>query len=711
MKSISRNIACLTLIILGFAMIITQLVMIRSFMDVFYGNELVIGLVIGTWMILTGLGAWTGRFYKRKKEFTTLLVLQLLMAILPVLSYYFAYQLTGLWTTYGSLTSPVQIVSISVLTLVPYCFISGFTFNFLTGLISEQTGSNTAGRAYFLESAGSFFGAVLFCVAASFALQGFIVLMILLAINLLLAVIISFQAERRILTWITGIVVLFSFGIIIISDISTSAVKSIYHEQEMVLSKETPYGHIVVTKSDNQYNFFENRTLLFTTDNLIQNEEAVHYAMLQRPSAKEILLISGGISGMTNEILKFPVNRVDYIEADPWLFRAGLAYNPGFKRTRIHVHLMDPRRFLRKTDHFYDVVLTNLPEPSSAQTNRFYTKEFFRQVKEKMKPGAVISTGILPTTEYVGVESGAVNSVLYVTLKSVFKNVLIIPGGKNYFLASDSELSIRIAELEERSGINNSYVSRYYLDDELLKKRSESITSALNKRAGINHDFSPVSYFLQVKYWLSQFGIGIYVVAGIILLVLVVVVASLNPVSLGIFTGGFTAASLQFIILLAWQVFYGFVYRYAGLVFGAFMLGIAAGTWLVPRVFNVSYRNYTKIVIILSVYSLIVLGILALLNSFQVKDWLINFLIFGMVADLGTLVGALYLFASEIRKRNMAVLVSENYSADLAGSALGLLIISSLLFPLLGFIKVCILLFLLNIAAALLMFLKRKKYS
>ena len=43
-------------VVLGFSAIVTQTILVREFLSVFSGNELVIGVVLANWMILTGFG-------------------------------------------------------------------------------------------------------------------------------------------------------------------------------------------------------------------------------------------------------------------------------------------------------------------------------------------------------------------------------------------------------------------------------------------------------------------------------------------------------------------------------------------------------------------------------------------------------------------------------------------------------------------------------
>jgi len=73
--------------------------------------------------------------------------------------------------------------------------------------------------------------------------------------------------------------------------------------------------------------------------------------------------------------------------------------------------------------------------------------------------------------------------------------VLILPGQKNYFLASDSSLSPEIASMIAGRGISNLYVNSWYLDENSLKERSEYLHLHLDKNAKVNSDFRPVAFF------------------------------------------------------------------------------------------------------------------------------------------------------------------------------------------------------------------------
>ena len=46
---------------LGVSSVITQLALMREMLGAFSGNEMVLGIILGNWLLLTGIGAWLGR--------------------------------------------------------------------------------------------------------------------------------------------------------------------------------------------------------------------------------------------------------------------------------------------------------------------------------------------------------------------------------------------------------------------------------------------------------------------------------------------------------------------------------------------------------------------------------------------------------------------------------------------------------------------------
>ena len=129
----------------------------------------------------------------------------------------------------------------------------------------------------------------------------------------------------------------------------------------------------------------------FSTHNLEAVEETVHYAMAQRPDARRVLLISGGVSGTAREMLKYSAH-VDYVELDPLILQVARQFLPGsLDDPRIEVINTDGRLFVRQTDRRYDVILIDVPDPSTSQINRFYTREFFAEAKQRLTEHGVLA--------------------------------------------------------------------------------------------------------------------------------------------------------------------------------------------------------------------------------------------------------------------------------------------------------------------------------
>ncbi len=315
--------------------------------------------------------------------------------------------------------------------------------------------------------------------------------------------------------------------------------------QQLIESRDTPYGNLSVTRTGQQTNVFENNTLLFSTDNQQSSEESIHFALVQHDFPKNVLLISGGITGLTTEILKYPsIDTIDYIEIDPLIFDIGKRYTHSLKSSHIKLITGDPRIFLQQTKRKYDIVITFLPPPSSFYMNRYYTREFMMLVKSKMNESGVFSFSLPLTVNYLNEGSVDMHSSLHNTCRSVFKEVHIFPGLKSYFVASDHKLSRNICQIIENKSIQTDYVNFYYMDEPDMERRSLSITGQLNSKTEINADFKPTAIAAFEKYWLNRFQLSIssFKIAVMVVLFLIFLGMMLvSPIQGGMFAAGFSS--------------------------------------------------------------------------------------------------------------------------------------------------------------------------
>ncbi|MCK5547606.1 MAG: hypothetical protein KAI64_01230, partial [Thermoplasmata archaeon] len=303
---------------LGISSVMTQLTLIREMLSTFTGNELVIGIILGNWLFLTGMGSYLGRQLTRlRNDVPILIASQLMIAVLPLVNVYLIRTLRNTLFIRGEMLGIVEVWLSSLVLLLPYFVISGYLLIIACSIFTAHDKRFSIGEVYFMDNIGDILGGLLFSFILVYFMNSFQILYVAAFVNLAAAIVVSLYARKRIFTVMAALilpaVVILALGF----DINLTTRKAQYAGQSIVAHKDSIYGNVVVTKDRDQYNFFENGQPLFSTGDVISREEVVHYAMLQHPRPERVLLVAGGASGTALEITKYPVERVDYVELDP----------------------------------------------------------------------------------------------------------------------------------------------------------------------------------------------------------------------------------------------------------------------------------------------------------------------------------------------------------------------------------------------------------
>jgi spermidine synthase len=306
--------------------------------------------------------------------------------------------------------------------------------------------------------------------------------------------------------------------------------------------------------------------------------------------------------------------------------------------------------------------------------------------------------------------------------------VLVIPGGRVFFLASDGPLFGDIAGRIEQRQIKTKLVNRHYLDAMLTADRMAGIQRAVSQPAAINRDFSPMLYFYHLRHWMSQFNVGFGVLQALFLILLCVYLVRLRGAALILFASGFAGSALELVLLLAFQVLCGSVYHQVGVVVTVFMAGLALGAaWanravrsfggvsslspinLGPRVTRPSEtstpyprqaRCLRYLAFAVAGYAILLPFLLPLLNQMggmAVSLFAIKAVIALLTLILAALVGAQFPLANRLEFDGSVAGASRLYTADFVGAFLGALLASTLLIPLIGVTGVCLLTAALNL--------------
>ena len=186
--------------------------------------------------------------------------------------------------------------------------------------------------------------------------------------------------------------------------LETRSLERLWQGFQVVAVRNSRYGNLVVVKTEETQTLYENGLPSFNVpEHQAAAEEAVHYALLEHASPRSLLLIGGGINGSLAQAFQHPtLERADYVDIDPAILELARMHFPkewqaiaGDKRIRIHP--TNGRLFLRSSGLTYDVIIVNLADPQSAQLNRFYTEEFFREAASRLNPGGVLSFQLTAT--------------------------------------------------------------------------------------------------------------------------------------------------------------------------------------------------------------------------------------------------------------------------------------------------------------------------
>ena len=99
--------------------------------------------------------------------------------------------------------------------------------------------------------------------------------------------------------------------------------------QRVIATRNSVYGKLAVVGVEGSRSVYENGVVLFNVPDPGAAEEAVHYALLEHPSPRSLLLIGGGINGSVEQALRHPsIERVDYVELDPAILDLARDYFP-----------------------------------------------------------------------------------------------------------------------------------------------------------------------------------------------------------------------------------------------------------------------------------------------------------------------------------------------------------------------------------------------
>ena len=628
---VSVRLQCI-LSLIGFTSVIAQIVLMRELIVVFYGNEISLGIMLAGWLFWTAagssvLGRAAGRWRDSRKLMACLETL--IAGVFPLTILAVRASRPALQSVPGEILGPAPMFLTSLITLSLFCLLSGGLFASGSRLCGEEARTSTATAAssvYLLEAAGSGLGGILASLFLIRHLTSFEIAACVALLNLLAAAWIGVRtpALRRVLLALLLVAALLIPRAARLLEAKSLAL--LWHGFALVESRNSIYGNLALVATSESRSLFENGLRILTVPDPSAAEEAVHFALLEHTAPRSLLLIGGGINGSLAQALQYSsLERVEYVELDPAILGVAerhfaQAWTRARSDPRVLIHPVDGRLFLKTSQANFDVIIINLPDPFTAQLNRFYTQEFFLEAAEKLKPGGVLSFQVTGAENYISQELADLLRCLEKTLRAVFPQVVAIPGETVHFLATNQpgsltrDPSVLMTRLRERR-IHTQYFREYYIPFQMSPDRMLDLELQIEPQRAtpINRDFTPIAYYFDVVLWSSRFRshwrdlleslarMRFAAVAGAVALGLLALTplvwlyerlrnlrhrkTTSHHATLGLCVAamGFTLLGLEVLLLLGFQALYGYVYQQLAILVALFMVGMATGAWLALR--------------------------------------------------------------------------------------------------------------------------------
>ncbi len=581
-QKVSYGMAVLTY---GLFCQVGQALLFRELFTIFQGNELSFGIIFSVWLLWTGWGSrWQARRIETGYSSKALLGQGIAVALLLPLTLGAVRLLRGILPVpFGGMLSLFDILSISLLVMSPVCFLIGSLFVLLARSWREAvqgTDTRIGGKTYIAESVGTAIGGLgfsLFLVHLGSPFQIALGSSLLLGIALLflykgsaIRIFPSLSPLQAALQG-TACIALTGLGLWLVhraDDLSLKWQWTVGNPDAQVLGyKSSRYGLLTVTKREKQVSVYQSGQILFTMaapdleeqgkrihaeeQTAFEEQSALqfaHLSLLQHPSPQKVLLIGGGLRGTLRGILSHPISYLDYVELDPALLDLVVPYAPektqrALQDPRVHLYLGDGRQFLRSSSLQYDCIVLDLPDPTTATLNRFYTVEFFALAASRLSRDGVLSFYSTSTPELRGTAIANRNATLYHTLRAVFPRVLAVGEHTLYFFATLSAEGIPqsphilIERFQHRilnaEGISPFFLENLYLEGPLLRtnwilhshgrearsaffppqrgplilppleEQKATVLLPVQEQYFINSDFRPIGYFHSLHFWSS----------------------------------------------------------------------------------------------------------------------------------------------------------------------------------------------------------------
>ncbi len=683
--------------LLGLYSIGGQVLLLRELVGSLNGDEIFIGTALFGWLIAVGCGAYVGGRMSWSARPEILLISG--CGVLPLVL--IGTRLAPLIVTDvpGEVIPFSVAATLSIVMMIPAAFISGYLFPTITR--AGRYAGRSIVRVYLFEGLGAFVGGVLITLLA-----GGVVSSLELAVLLAAVVWIGsfFPRKGRPMPMAAATLPALFLLVLVIGGVISRLDRFVedrkYEFFRVERSFDTHYTHQTILSRGGLFVLLTDNTVEATYPDWETAENLLIPPLVYRPRAERVLVVGRAEFGVAQIARQIPSlslmavdprrplsSHLDQVIADlPPIVR--VADDPAALFTR------------RPTAAAFDVLIISAGAFDNYRNSRFVTGRLLRAAKRVLKREGVLC---LPTPydtdRYISGELRDVLAVIYNVLSSSFSHVTLWPGATTVFLASDEplvDLSVdsvlgRIADI----GFQPDFVNENYLYDRLAGFRLERLNAAVGHTDRVNSLNRPVLAHLQAVYRARASepdrkiaalldGQRRWTLVPAALILAFWTVCAFVPRSrrrFGLFlyfVAGLVSLSLELLSFYVYQSLAGSLYSEMAVLIGAFMLGLAFGTYYSERV-NATHLEYPALLTLLAAAVLYLVTYEKVAPQAQLVYHLL--FLFVVAAATGSLfVAATARYYPSGRCGNQGT----GYAWELIGSSLGALSVTTILLPTIG---------------------------
>lgn len=625
------------LVLMGFTFTVTQVLVIRELLVVFLGNELSIAIVLANWLLLEAAGSYfLGRRLGRNATERGFAFLQwLLSLLLPLTIFGIRFLRDAMGLSIGEGVSLLQIFLWTSMILAPLGLVDGILFALACTVHSRFSAAafRSIGKVYFYEGLGAGAGGIVYTFLFIPLLNSFEVALLLGMANLMSGILLLSAGRggmidgrpggRAASPAFAGLLWIFltaNGACLALSGAGTLEKISLNRQWtglQILASRWSPYGNVTVGRREEQLTFFSNGIPVCTAPvpNIAFAEELVHYPMLSLTDPKTVLIVGGGPGGIIAEALKHPVDEVHYAEIDPLMIQAVREHPTPLtvrelEDPRVRIHTVDGRLYMKTAARRFDAIILNLPPPSTLELNRFYTAEFFAEMRRSLSDGGVAALHLPGSETYLSRETRDLTLSVRQSLQSAFPSVHLLPGEVHLILAFASATAAPssdalISHLRERA-IPTRFFREPHIRLKLEPSRIQWLNDSLGRGGAVrtNRDAQPFGLYYAIAHWNAQFHPALqdfwrrvaqlrpwHLAVTLLILTCAAWVAGKGgrenrrnrALIWAVGSTGYFGTATTVLLIFAFQTLYGHAYHLIGLLIALFMSGLALGSWLMNR--------------------------------------------------------------------------------------------------------------------------------